>query len=167
MVPENACFSLARLILLNVQTICTFRRTQSKEKALRWKKWKTREQKPLRWWYKAHGCWATEANAEQDKVGCVENRDCAAFFVLQLVNSFHYSGLFLDSSSMLHSHLTLSSHVWSSLDDEESYPTLTDNHLDSFTHAFVASWLGYSSNDTRAWSCWTYRTPSCTSSPQQ
>ena len=48
---------------------------------------------------------------------------------------------------MLHSYMTSSSRVLSSPDDK-SYAALTDNHLDSLTHAFVTSWLVYSSKDT-------------------
>lgn len=79
--PENACFSLARLILFNVQITFTLRRTQSKEKALRWKKQKTKRTEAIKM---VQSSWvlATGANPEQDEVGCVENRDRTTVFVL-------------------------------------------------------------------------------------
>lgn len=69
-----------------VQILFTLTRIKSKGKALKREEGKSGEEKLLRRWYKAHGSQATGAK-EQGKIWYVVNRDCAAFFVLQLVNS--------------------------------------------------------------------------------
>lgn len=139
-----------RLHTGSVQILFTLTRFKSKGKALRWKEGKPGEQKPLRKWYKAHGCWATRAN-ELGKVGCVENRDCAAFFVLQLVSSTIQDYSWTVHPSFVptwHSHHVFS-RPWRMKQALLLFQTAT-----GFLHpACVTSWLGDRSKDARARGC--------------
>lgn len=132
-----------------VQILFTLTRIKSKGKALKREEGKSGEEKLLRRWYKAHGSQATGAK-EQGKIWYVVNRDCAAFFVLQLVNS-----TIQDYSWTVHPSFapTWHFHCCSAISEGWSKLCCSQTATGFLYPGCASSWLAGRSKDTRAQGC--------------